>query len=817
MAAAQHTQTGQAGGKHAAAAPAATTAALSPAREAARTRTRRRRRRRGISKIVVAIIVLAVVAAGIFGYTEYKALKEAAGILKADAATVMAQAKVLKDQALAKDFEAAQGTTNDIRAILDHMDGVLAGKEFDRAALIPKYGKDVDTARQLLAILEDLCDDAASPLLQSLIDNPLSDLYSAESGINMPAVHALLDTVDPIVPVLRDDVAALAALPDFRVPQLRDKLAPAMETAREVDAFLQSFGDISADLRSLVDDLHEVETDAMTVTTQIKTLKDQATAQDFAAAQETATDVRATLGQMADILAAEEFDHAALIPTYGGDVGTARELLTILEELCDEAASPLLESLVEYAPSGLYSKDSGINVPGLYALLDALDPVVPVVQAKIDALDALSDFALPLLRDKVAPALQMTAEANELLQSFGTVAELRGIAHAFLGDSGNKVYLIVAQNSAEMRSTGGFPGSVGLLRISNGKLSVGDFSSCVDVFEVATNATYGITDTEMTFTKGRVIWTHGAGYQPDFGRAAWIWARAYERRTGTHVDGVISLTPATVQHVLAFAGPITLSDGTELTGDNATRILQCTLYWKYLQTRWEIRSNADYVDRLFSEAAKKAFDKLKGSVSLSSLPELLDIAKGCIERHEALVWLANVDDRPAIASLHCSGIENKDPATPVMGVFFNTFVASKTGWYVDQTIEIGEGVRNADGTTSYPVKVTWVNTITEHEGRTGGSYIMGSGNEEYFNGIDNGYMMPIILLWAPCGGSISGISDSLGVKWSDVVYEGNQLWYEFDAVIPPQGSFVVTYTVTVPAEATSPLTYWSQPTLTEYR
>ena len=78
-------------------------------------------------------------------------------------------------------------------------------------------------------------------------------------------------------------------------------------------------------------------------------------------------------------------------------------------------------------------------------------------------------------------------------------------------------------------------------------------------------------------------------------------------------------------------------------------------------------------------------------------------------------------------------------------------------------------------------------------------------------------MSPIIMLWAPCNGTISDIHDNVGATWREVTYEGNQLFYEYDTIIAPQNAFEVTYTVTVSAEATAPLTYWTQPTLTEYR
>ena len=61
---------------------------------------------------------------------------------------------------------------------------------------------------------------------------------------------------------------------------------------------------------------------------------------------------------------------------------------------------------------------------------------------------------------------------------------------------------------------------------------------------------------------------------PDFERVGSIRAHSYESRNGIHVDGVISLTPVIIQKILKYTGGVTLSDGTELNGDNATKVLQ---------------------------------------------------------------------------------------------------------------------------------------------------------------------------------------------------------------------------------------------------
>ena len=44
-----------------------------------------------------------------------------------------------------------------------------------------------------------------------------------------------------------------------------------------------------------------------------------------------------------------------------------------------------------------------------------------------------------------------------------------------LGADGPRNYLITAENNSEIRACGGFIGSLGVMNVDNGKISLGDF------------------------------------------------------------------------------------------------------------------------------------------------------------------------------------------------------------------------------------------------------------------------------------------------------------------------------------------------------
>lgn len=534
-------------------------------------------------------------------------------------------------------------------------------------------------------------------------------------------------------------------------------------------------------------------------------LKSAAKKQDFEKALEKAYELRDATMKLKETLYGDLFVLAEHVPKYGSDIVQARQLADIGIYALDSAAIPLLQMLVEYPLSGLVA-GGGIDMPTLNVYLDAAQDYEPIITDIWDAVLSLKPFNLTQIQSKLDPLIKKAEPYYELYEE---ALQYIPMVWAVLGRDGNRLYLIAAQNTAEMRATGGFPGAIGLLTIRNGKVSVDNFGTPFDRLMDKGDASYAVTAVEWGVSRGQLLYPRDAGYLPDFTRAAWMWDRAFGLKNGIWVDGVISLTPAMVQYVLQVTGPITLDDGTVLDGTNATRILQHDLYWDYIarySTRWW---SADYLDALFAQAASRAFDKLMDVMNTKTAIAFAKAMLQGFEKREAFIWILDPEDQATIAPLDFSGDLKNDPKKPVLGVFFNVYLASKIGWWLDQTVTIGEGVQNEDGTITYEVECRFTNTVTDEEGILGGNYIMG----EY----TLGRMSPIVEFLAPMDGVITDFDCNMNYPWEITEYQGHQLIYNTLGRIYPGETLMVTFKVTVSAEAEVELTYYSQPLLTEYR
>ena len=571
----------------------------------------------------------------------------------------------------------------------------------------------------------------------------------------------------------------------------------------------------------VADSVRGLKVQASSALSQLSAVQSAVAAHDFGSAASSARDLQATASQLEEGLAAPVWDFAAVLPVVGGDVEGARTLASVLSDASANALVPLTDALRENPVESLI-QDKTIDVQAFTGLLATVQQAAPVMQRCADAVDAMPRTHVEQLSSAASSAKEKIGEVNEMFQA---AAEVAPIAGGLLGAEGDRMYLLVAQNSAELRASDGFPGSVGTLTIKNGEVSFGSFLSVYDVLNEDTPASVPITDEERTLFYGYTRYTWDNSFNPDFERVGSIWAASYEERNGVHVDGVVSLTPTVVQSLLAALGTsVTLSDGTVVDGTNATKVLEHDLYWKYLSDEATVDYNtgAWMTDALFSETAWRSSEEVHNNLTTDTLVKLLGVLMQGGEDREVMVWMADGTEQAVMESLGVTGALNAaTQEKPTLGVFANIWFGSKIGWWFGMETDVTGVDAAADGTRTFHVSTTVSNYLTAEEYATGGAYIIG-----YL--VDPGYYEPFVYLYAPAGCAIEGVSASNGAQFTTTEYKGLQVLYtadvsgDFNVARPsfpvyPGQSVEVTYDVVVPADVEGELAVASMPTLQQYR
>ena len=128
-----------------------------------------------------------------------------------------------------------------------------------------------------------------------------------------------------------------------------------------------------------------------------------------------------------------------------------------------------------------------------------------------------------------------------------------------LGTQQKKTYLILIQNSLELRPTGGFIGSFALVTFDKGKL----LDVQVQDSYAADNLLNGKVEPPadlQTYLSEKQWYFRDSNWSPDFPKTARQSLWFIEKELGVKIDGVIGINANTLQEILRAIGPVRVAD-----------------------------------------------------------------------------------------------------------------------------------------------------------------------------------------------------------------------------------------------------------------
>ena len=525
---------------------------------------------------------------------------------------------------------------------------------------------------------------------------------------------------------------------------------------------------------------------------------------DKAGAQDAAADVAGRVRDLDGELSGPVWSLATVLPVVGGDVSRVQELLDASADLCDNALVPYVQALPEDTPVKIVREDKSIDAYALQTLVRPLGVTATTFKRVSDEVQQMDDAVLPPVDKAVRAAKTALSLLAGISQNAGTTADK---LPDMLGEEGERAYLLMAQQNAEARSTGGFWGSAGLLYLRQGKIELGDFSTGAH-FSDYLSADRALPETEeekVLFGERICRVPADSNFIPDFPTAVSRYREMWLRCGQPDVQGAVALDPVFLQQVLALTGGVTTSNGTLVDGTNAARILEHDVYYD-LPVKQQ--------DAFFSEVAKLAFAKLMSSdTHIDALDALLALGRAFDNRRLQL-WMADDDEESVLLSLGCAGEVSQDVANPTLGVYFNNTSYSKLSWWLKADTQVTATTENADGSTSYQVTTTMTNTMTAEEESSLPKYVAASNS----TGVcpTAGSMALWTYVYAPAAGSIGDMScaarfadpDDVAVEaWlagepgesmSCVRYDEHDVWFGV-VLLSPGESAMLSYVVTTPS------------------
>ncbi len=355
------------------------------------------------------------------------------------------------------------------------------------------------------------------------------------------------------------------------------------------------------------------------------------------------------------------------VPFVGDDAAGVRALSASLDIVASEAVSPVADTL---AGLGEVSTDGRIDLVALEGFSqplmrsrDAMDRAA----AEVAGLDS-SGYVAPLRGRFDEYARRVAAAASSLASAETAVDVLPGM----LGADGPRDYFFLFQNNAEIRATGGMPGSWAQLHAEDGSLELVRQGTASD-FPRSARPVVPMTREEVSvYSEGQGTFFQNPGTNPDFPRAAEFWHAHWDARfPDTPIDGVLALDPVGMSYLLDGTGPVQLDDVT-LTRDNFVSELLDKPY-RTLGTSAQ--------DALFQDAARAVFDAITGDLaSPRALVEGLDRAAG---EGRFLVASFNETEATTLATTAVAGaLPQDDGRTPFVDIDVNDMTQSKMSYYL---------------------------------------------------------------------------------------------------------------------------------------
>src|SRR5262249_11139145 len=131
---------------------------------------------------------------------------------------------------------------------------------------------------------------------------------------------------------------------------------------------------------------------------------------------------------------------------------------------------------------------------------------------------------------------------------------------SFAGQGGERRYLVVAQNPAELRGTGGIWGAYAIMTFRNGRLTISDTSPIQTLADPPAAAVPAPSkDYARNYDQfgGAASW-HNVNMTPDFPSAAQAALANYRVGEGARLDGVIAVDPYAFRSMLAVTGGVSI-------------------------------------------------------------------------------------------------------------------------------------------------------------------------------------------------------------------------------------------------------------------
>ncbi|MFH1326295.1 MAG: DUF4012 domain-containing protein [Candidatus Falkowbacteria bacterium] len=416
--------------------------------------------------------------------------------------------------------------------------------------------------------------------------------------------------------------------------------------------------------------------------------------------------------------AGENFAEAqAILEDYSEIIALAK----LIPNKKAKAANEIKKVLV----SGAYATQAGEQLALAFASLYADDELL--FTDKLENFSAFNQQALNELQlffntiNDINPDIIRslhTADSDRLAENIIALQEqgnmlINGIREAiiivdylqiFLGKDMDMRYLIVFQNNAEMRASGGFIGSYALADFSQGsikKIEAPEGGS----YDLQGGLHKRVAAPQPLHLVSSLWEFHDSNWWPDWPKSADKLAWFFENGWGSSVDGVIGLTPTVIEQLLIVLGPIDMTEGYGM-------IVNADNFYEIIQDRSNLKDETkpkaiikDLIDVMMAE--------LPTRITADNLFELIAVIEKSLAEKHILFYFYDEQLQAFVSEYGWDGRVN-DISGDYLAVINSNMAGGKSDRKIEQDIK-HEAVVTPDGSIINTVTITRNHTAKKNE------------------------------------------------------------------------------------------------------
>ena len=397
-------------------------------------------------------------------------------------------------------------------------------------------------------------------------------------------------------------------------------------------------------------------------------------------------------------------------PPTGDQIRGADDLLACAADLTQagDRGLSLARSYVQIRESA--GQGNGSQMAALVSLMaSSRSQVLAIADAIQAARNELNGMPRGLVSQLADARSQVLTELQRVQPALDSYVRVQDQLPDMLGMNGPRRYLVLAEDPAELRPSGGFIGTYGLVTFDQGRMTKSEFRN-ITVLDFQAGLPYVEPPTAL---KDHLLGTEyswqlaDANWSPDFPTSAQEALKLYTLESGdSQVDGVIALDTYGIDLVLGVTGPVKVPESgvTVQAGQTTMTALENTR-----------QSATPGVDR-------KAFLASFGGELLNAMlatptarwPDLMNALSNAASQRDLMVWTKDAGAEALVSWAGWDGAVRQDVGDYIEAADANVAPTSKYNLVTHRTQDLAvqiDDVGNADDTLT----LNWDNQADQPE------------------------------------------------------------------------------------------------------